>query len=121
MICLSGEPVLAVSDILLPGRHNLENYMTAIGLCAGLVSPEAFRQVAAAFRGVAHRLEQVAVKGGVTYINSSIDSSPTRTMAALSALPGKPIVICGGRDKHVPFDELARVLNGRARAVVLTG
>ena len=121
MICLSGEPVLAVSDILLPGRHNLENYMTAIGLCAGLVSPEAFRQVAAAFRGVAHRLEQVAVRNGVTYINSSIDSSPTRTMAALSALPGNPIVICGGRDKHVPFDELARVLSGRARAVVLTG
>ena len=121
MICLSGQPVLAASDILLPGRHNLENYMTAIGLCAGLVSPGAIRQVATTFRGVAHRLEQVAVKNGVTYINSSIDSSPTRTMAALSALPGSPIVICGGRDKHVPFDELARVLNKRAKAVVLTG
>lgn len=121
MICLSGEPMLAVADILLPGRHNLENYMTAIGLCAGLVSAEALRQVARRFRGVAHRLEQVAVKDGVTYINSSIDSSPTRTMAALSALSGSPIVICGGRDKHIPFDELARALTERAKAVVLTG
>lgn len=121
MICLSGKPILAVSDILLPGRHNLENYMTAIGLTAGLVSPEAVRRVATTFRGVAHRLERVAVKNGVTFINSSIDSSPTRTMAALSALEGKPIVICGGRDKHVPFDDLARALNDRAKAVVLTG
>lgn len=121
MICLSEKPILATSDILLPGRHNLENYMTAIGLTAGLVSPEAVRRVATSFRGVAHRLERVAVKNGVTFINSSIDSSPTRTMAALSALDGKPIVICGGRDKHVPFDDLARVLNDRAKAVVLTG
>lgn len=121
VICLSGEPVLPVSDILLPGRHNLENYMTAIALTAGLVSPEAVRRVATSFHGVAHRLERVAVKNGVTFINSSIDSSPTRTVAALSALEEKPIVICGGRDKHIPFDGLAQALNVRAKAVVLTG
>ena len=121
MIFCSEEPMLAVSDILLPGRHNLENYMTALGLCQGLISPDAARQVAGSFRGVPHRLETVAVKNGVRFINSSIDSSPTRTMAALSALEGKPIVICGGRDKHVPFDELAHALNDRAKAVVLTG
>lgn len=120
-ICLSGEPMLAVSDILLPGRHNLENYMTAIALTAGLVSPEAIRRVATTFQGVPHRLERVAVKNGVTYINSSIDSSPSRTEAALSAVEVRPIVICGGRDKHVPFDGLAATLAARAKAVVLTG
>lgn len=121
IICRSGQPILPVSDILLPGKHNLENYMTAIGLTAGLVSPEAIRRVATTFRGVPHRLETVAFKRGVTFINSSIDSSPSRTMAALSALRGRPIVICGGRDKHVPFDDLARELDRRAKAVVLTG
>ena len=113
--------VLAVSDILLPVRHNLENYMTAIALTRGLVSPEAVRQVARSFRGVPHRLERVRTVRGVTYYNSSIDSSPSRTAAALSALPGRPVVICGGYDKHLPFAPLAKALKARAKAVVLTG
>lgn len=113
--------VLHAEDILLPGRHNLENYMTAIGLTWGLASTEAIRQVARIFRGVPHRLERIRTVGGVTYYNSSIDSSPSRTAAALSALPEKPIVICGGYDKHIPFAPLAKSLKERARAVVLTG
>lgn len=117
----SGKPMLALSDIRLPGVHNVENYMTAIALTAGLVSQEAIQQVAREFEGVPHRLERIAEKNGVTFINSSIDSSPTRTVAALSALQEPPIVICGGRDKHVPFDGLAQALGARARAVVLTG
>lgn len=113
--------VLCTEDILLPGRHNLENYMTAIGLTWGLTSAEAIRQVARTFRGVPHRLERVRTVGGVTYYNSSIDSSPSRTAAALSALREKPIVICGGYDKHIPFAPLAKALKERASAAVLTG
>lgn len=114
-------PILPAEEILLPGRHNLENYMTAIALTEGLVSPESVRQVAGSFRGVPHRLEKVRVVRGVTYYNSSIDSSPTRTAAALHALKEKPIVICGGCDKNIPFAPLAEVLAERAKAVVLTG
>ena len=96
--------------------------MTAIALTQGLVSPESIREVAATFRGVRHRLEQVACVDGVTYYNSSIDSSPTRTAAALSALsPKRPIVICGGYDKKIPYEPLARALCEHAKAVVLTG
>ncbi|MGC8140767.1 hypothetical protein ACP3W2_25260, partial [Salmonella enterica] len=59
---------------------------------------------------------------GVDFFNSSIDSSPTRTAAALSSFPdGKSVLICGGSDKHIPFDSLARTLAARAKAVVLTG
>ncbi len=115
------EQLLRADEILLPGRHNLENYMTAIALTRGLVSGEAIRSVAKSFRGVRHRLEPAGCVDGVTYINSSIDSSPSRTLAALSAIPGSPIVILGGRDKHVPFDGLARVLGQKAKAAVLTG
>lgn len=113
--------LLSVQDIRLPGRHNLENYMTAIGLTEGYASPESILQVARNFRGVAHRLELVCERGGIKYYNSSIDSSPTRTAAALSALAEKPIVICGGYDKNLSFAPLAEVLCARAKAVVLTG
>lgn len=115
------QAVLDTSEILLPGMHNVENYMTAIALTNGLVTRESIRLVAQSFRGVEHRLERVREVDGVTYYNSSIDSSPTRTAAALSALCEKPIVICGGYDKNIPFEPLAEVLCKRAKAVVLTG
>ena len=113
--------VLNVADIRLPGRHNLENYMTAIALTDGLATREGIGAVAREFGGVEHRLELVRTVDGVTYYNSSIDSSPNRTAAALSALPQKPIVICGGCDKGIPFDSLARTLCERAHVIVLTG
>ena len=58
---------------------------------------------------------------GVTYINDSIASSPTRTIAGLHALRKKPIVIAGGYDKHLPFDSLGEEFCDRAKAVILTG
>lgn len=127
--------LLDVSRIRLPGRHNLENFMTALGLCEGLMPAEELarcaRVVADRFTGVPHRLELVAEAGGVRYYNSSIDSSPTRTAAALAALADlreregggwhKPIVICGGRDKHLSFAPLAEALCRGAAAVILAG
>ncbi|MBQ7378029.1 MAG: UDP-N-acetylmuramoyl-L-alanine--D-glutamate ligase [Clostridia bacterium] len=117
----SEHPMLRVEDIRLPGRHNLENYMTAIALTDGLVEPEIITRIAREFAGVAHRLERVRTVAGVTYYNSSIDSSPSRTVAALSALRERPIVICGGKDKNTPFEPLAQALCERAKAVILTG
>ncbi len=115
------EHILDISDILLPGVHNVDNYMTAIALTHGLVRPETVRNIAENFKGVEHRCELVRVKDGVRYYNSSIDSSPTRTSAALNAFSEKVIVICGGYDKHIPFEPLAPLLADRAKRVVLTG
>lgn len=115
-------PVLELSRIRIPGRHNAENFMTAIALTDGQVSPEVYGTVADDFCGVKHRLEWVRNVRGVDYYNSSIDSSPTRTAAALSALNGRNIVvICGGYDKKIPFEPLADALCRSAQAVVLTG
>lgn len=114
-------PLLATEDILLPGRHNVENYMTAIGLVYDIVPAWAIRAVATTFGGVEHRLEVVRVHRGATYYNSSIDSTPTRTAAAISALSGPMVLICGGYDKHIDFAPLADALCARAHAVVLTG
>ena len=125
LLCSDGQsetPLLRCADIRLPGRHNLENYMTAMGLTLGEVPIEVYTRVAREFCGVEHRLEHVRTLDGVDYYNSSIDSSPTRTAAALSALAGRDItVICGGYDKKIPFEPLAEALCAHARAVVLTG
>ena len=121
VLTIKGTPIVRADEIRLPGVHNLENIMTAAALCEGLVSPAVMRQVAMEFGGVEHRLEHVRHLRGVDYYNSSIDSSPTRTAAALSALRQPIVVICGGSDKHVSFDPLAVALCARARAVVLTG
>jgi UDP-N-acetylmuramoylalanine--D-glutamate ligase len=121
MIFYRGEPVISVSDILIPGRHNAENYMAAIGAVYGLASSDDIRFVANTFGGVEHRCELVCEKGGVRYYNSSIDSSPTRTTAALNSFKQKLIVICGGYDKHIPLEPLAEPLCRMAKTVVLTG
>ena len=116
------EELLRVSDVLLPGRHNIENYMTAMALTYGQVDKDIYTDIARTFGGVEHRLELVRTLDGVDYYNSSIDSSPSRTAAALSALSGRDIVIiCGGYDKKIPFEPLARSLCESVRAVVLTG
>lgn len=116
------EKLLCVSDIILPGRHNVENYMTAMALTYGRVRKEIFSLVAKSFGGVEHRLQLVRTLDGVDYYNSSIDSSPSRTAAALSALHGRDIVvICGGYDKKIPFEPLAESLCKSVCAVVLTG
>lgn len=115
------ESILSCSDIKLPGRHNIENYMTAIALTYGYVSRETIIETARSFGGVEHRCEQVRELDGVKYYNSSIDSSPTRTEAALRAFKQKVIVICGGYDKNIPYEPLAKPLIECASAVVLTG
>jgi len=124
-ICLfdgKGEQVLLkTGDIRLVGRHNVENYMAAIAVLDGLVSKESIREIATTFGGVEHRLEFVRELDGVRYFNSSIDSTPSRTTAALMALDDKPIIVCGGYDKHIPFDDFGRVLCERTKAIVLTG
>ncbi len=127
-------PILPIDRIRLPGRHNVENYMTAIALIcvpvgglAPVATPADVAAVAADFTGVRHRLEIVREWRGVRYVNSSIDSSPTRTEAALHALHAvdtdarDPIIICGGRDKNTDFAPLADALSRMASAVVLTG
>ena len=115
------QEIMGADEIKLPGEHNLLNYLAAFAAVEGLVSNEICRQVAMTFAGVEHRLELVRVLNGVTYINDSIGTSPTRTSAGLHALKVKPIVIAGGYDKHIPFDGLGDELCKFAKRVFLTG
>lgn len=115
------EQIPALAEFTLPGKHNRENLAAAVAALWGSVPTEAICRAAAAFRGVAHRLQYVATVEGVAYYNSSIDTSPTRTAAALAALGGRPIVIVGGRGKGIPLAPLADALALHARAVVAYG
>lgn len=115
------ESIIPASEILLPGVHNVENYMAAFAAVDGMTSPEQCRNVARTYGGVAHRLELVRTFNGVAYINDSIASSPTRTIAGLRAIRQKPILIAGGHDKNIPFDKLADEIAERVKALYLTG
>ena len=113
--------VLSRDDIKLPGMHNVENYMAAIAALWGEVSLEAVLDVARNFGGVAHRIELVRTVGGVKYYNSSIDTSPTRTEAALRSFKQELIVMVGGYDKNIPLEPLVPLLTEKAKFVSATG
>ena len=121
IILRRGVPVLACSDILLPGVHNIENYMAAILAVEGLVSDEVIRQTARSFGGVAHRIELVREWNGIRFYNDSIASSPSRTISGLTSFSQKVILIAGGYDKHVPFDALGPVICDKVKKLFLNG
>ena len=121
IILRNGEGVLDTKEILIPGVHNIENYMAAIAALEGLVSDDTVRHVAKTFGGVEHRIELVRIKDGVRYYNDSIASSPSRTMAGLRSFPEKVILIAGGYDKHIPYDDLGTEIYTHVKKLFLGG
>jgi UDP-N-acetylmuramoylalanine--D-glutamate ligase len=121
---LSGQevPICHTREIKLLGRHNLLNVLAACVL-AGVVgvSADAIREVVTTFTGVAHRLQLVRTLNDVRYYDDSIATAPERTVAALRAFEAPIVLLAGGRDKALPWDEMAQVTLKRARHVVAFG
>ena len=115
------EKYLGVDGIKIPGVHNIENYMAAIAAVHDFIKKEDAAAVATTFGGVEHRLELVRELGGVKYYNSSIDSSPKRTIAALSTFKQKVILLSGGKDKGIPYDEIGPAIKERVKHLILIG
>ena len=113
--------VLNIHDIKIPGMYNVENYMAAIAAVSGLVDDEVIRKIAREFGGVEHRIELVRTLDGVRYYNSSIDSSPNRTINTLSVFPEKVIMISGGKDKGIPYDEIGPAIVEHVKTLILIG
>lgn len=113
--------VIDSREILLPGRHNIENCLAAISALWGIVPKETMVRVVKEFAGVEHRIEPVRTLDGVRWYNDSIATSPTRTIAGLRAFDQKLIVIAGGYDKHIPFEPLAPELIEHVKILVLMG
>ena len=120
-IYVKGEKWLDDSDIFIVGHHNRNNFADAIAALQGLITRDDALAVAKSFSGVKHRIQFVAEKDGVKYYNSSIDSSPTRTAAALKSFNQKVIVICGGYDKHIPYEPLGELFCEHAKAAITMG
>lgn len=113
--------IMNTMDIFVPGHHNIENFMSAIAATYGFIDLDIIQNIAKTFKGVEHRIEFVRELNDVKYYNNSADSSPSRCAAALDAFNQKVIIICGGYDKQIPFDSLAKPLCDKAKIIVLTG
>jgi UDP-N-acetylmuramoylalanine--D-glutamate ligase len=114
--------IMPIAELVIPGAHNVSNAMAAVAVALMFgVSPEAIRAAAAAFTGVEHRLEQVALVDGVRFINDSQGTQPDAVIAALRSFPRPLVLIAGGRDKGVDLSGLGPVAAERADAAVLIG
>lgn len=114
-------PVVRAADIKIPGLHNVENYLAAFSAVWDYAPIAAMEKVAREFSGVDHRLQLIRTLRNVQYYNDSIATSPSRTIAGLRSFSDKVILIAGGRDKRVPFDNLAREILLHVKALFLVG
>jgi len=109
------------SEIRIPGKHNVENYLGAIATVWGMVEPENMAEVARTFGGVEHRIEFVREVNGVKFYNDSIASSPSRSIAGLRSFGKRIIMIAGGYDKKIPYEPLGPVAAQFVKVLVLMG
>jgi len=121
---LDGDPHVVCSreDIHLRGDHNVLNVLAACAISGATgVAPETMLETIRAFRGVAHRLEIVRVKDGVTYVNDSIATAPERVDAALHSFSEPLVLLLGGRDKKLPWEEMIALALQKSRHIIAFG
>jgi UDP-N-acetylmuramoylalanine--D-glutamate ligase len=111
-------------DLLLRGRHNLENIAAAVavGECVG-ISEEIILKAVRSFKGLEHRLELVGKVGGVTFYNDSFATGPQPTIAAVNSFSEPETLILGGSDKGLDYGQLRKVIEGNqnVRNLILIG
>lgn len=114
--------VCKLSDIQLRGQHNILNVLAAISIAHLAGAPLAgMEPVIKRFTGVAHRLEEVRIIKDVLWINDSIATAPERVLAALRAFNQPVVLLAGGRDKDLPWCELAMQILTSVRVMVVFG
>ena len=116
------EWTMPVSELSLPGIHNLYNSMAA-ALAATLcgVSPAQVRRALADFQAVEHRLERVAVIDGVTWVNDSKATNVNSTFYALGSMTQPTVLILGGKDKGNDYTEIEQLVRDKVAAIVCMG
>lgn len=116
-----GDLIVPEDEIKILGHHNRYHYCEAYSAVCDYVSHETLLSVAREFGGVEHRIEFVREINGVKYYNSSIDSSPSRTVACLESFKTPVIAISGGYDKNIPYDTLGEIFKLKVKIAVLCG
>jgi len=127
------EVLYRTQDLKLLGRHNQANALAACAVAVAVymgsqqrvsvadLPIEALRQAATSFGGVEHRLELVRDLDHVRWYNDSIATTPERTVAALQSFNSPVVLLGGGRDKHLPWDEMAALTWRKVRHLILFG
>jgi UDP-N-acetylmuramoylalanine--D-glutamate ligase len=115
-------PLILREKISLRGDHNISNVLAAfaIGHAAGFPL-DSMLEAVEEFRGVPHRLELVRELHGVRWYNDSIATAPERSVAAIRAFDEPIVLLLGGRDKNLPWENLMRLVSERVDHVVLFG
>jgi UDP-N-acetylmuramoylalanine--D-glutamate ligase len=115
-------PICRVEEVRLQGRHNLWNVLAAAAVAGSLGADiGAIREAVLTFSGVPHRLERVREVRGVLYVNDSIATTPERVRVALEAFEEPIVLLAGGRDKGLPWEETAEVIARRVRVLIAFG
>jgi UDP-N-acetylmuramoylalanine--D-glutamate ligase len=112
-----------IADVFtLAGRMNRSNLAAAMAVAGQFnISRETLKLAASTFKGLADRLELVAEINGVRWYNDSISTTPDSSIAALDAFDEPAIIIAGGYDKKLPFDDFGRKIGEKAKAAILIG
>lgn len=115
-------PLVSTDIIHIPGAHNVENILMAIGLArAAGVTKEVIEKTLDAFYGVEHRIELVKEEAGVRYYNDSKGANVDASIKAIEAFDNPLILIAGGYDKHVPLDAFFEAFGGKVKKLILLG
>ena len=114
--------VIALSEIGIPGDHNVENFLAAIAMAYYMGIPvEVIRDACISFKGVEHRIEYVRTLNGVKYYNDSKGTNPDAAIKGIMSMSGPTYLIGGGYDKGSEFDEWIEAFNGKVKELVLIG
>lgn len=120
-IWFRNEKIIAIDEVVLPGKHNLENILSAVAAVKLYgVSNEAIQYVLSTFRGVKHRMQFVADINGRKFYNDSKATNILAASAAISSFKSPLILLAGGLDRGNEFDELIPLLT-HVKAMIVFG
>ena len=120
-ICRNGEKILGTEKLLRKDARTVQNMMCAAALTDGYADKGTLVSAFSNFGGLSHRCETVHSRGGVDFINSSIDTSPDRCSATLSSLGRRVVLLLGGRGKGLSYNDMIPPVLKYARVTVLFG
>ena len=125
-LCIRDEgqrvPLCKVSELRIPGKHNIENALAAAAVCwFGGIPEDAIMQALREFKGVEHRIEFIREFEGVRYVNDSKGTNPDASMKAIEATDTPILLIAGGYEKNSDFTELINDFGGKVKYLLLLG
>jgi UDP-N-acetylmuramoylalanine--D-glutamate ligase len=115
------EEIAKVSDVKLVGIHNLANICAAASCVIDITGKDAIASVITTLTGVEHRIELFRTINGVNWYDDSIGTTPARTIAGLISFRDKVILIAGGYDKNIPYDDIGKYIIDRVKVLILVG